>query len=335
MGYGSWRAGAGRRQRRARQWTVGVGVGTLVLVGAACAGGSGASAPSTTPTSRVATARLQSAAVDTGAADSVGVSVSATGVTDGTSSTLVTGSGAFDLTRDVGQMTLSSPALTTALGTSSGGSVSVLSDGTDLYANVPALADLRSGKTWIEAPISAADPGAGSLASGALGDPTQILALLAQYGGPVTTVGPATVGGTATTEYRADISLGRVAAAAGTAAHRSAAHRFGTADRQGLEKLGITTVPVTVWVGTDGRLRQAQVTVDLTHAQLPAAGSTAAGAAALPVITETFGFTGYGQPVTVTPPPASQVVSLSQVLSSLKGILPAGGLPGVTGSATS
>jgi hypothetical protein len=320
---------------RAPGWAAAVGLGALAVVATACSGGSSATGTTSAPPAVPAvTAKLQAAVVQTDAADSVAVTLSATGVTNGTTSTLATGSGAFDLTKDVGQMTLSSPALASALAQPSGGTVTVLSDGTDLYLNVPALATLTGGKTWLEVPVTEAASGtganAGALSGGALGDPTQILSLLSQYGGAVTTVGPATVGGTPTTEYQANISLAQVAdkAAAGSR------HPFTSRDRQGLQKLGITSVPVTVWIGTDGKLRQVQVTVDLTHATLPGAGSSSTSTtAALPVVTETIGFTDYGTPVTVTPPPASQVTDLSQALQSLKSLFP--GVGSGKGSATS
>ena len=342
----------GGARGKAPAWSAAIGIGALALVATACSGGTTASGG--TPTTAAAavpavTAKLQTAVVQTNAANSVAVSLTATGVTNGTTSTLATGSGAFDLTKDVGQMSLSSPALSSALGQSTGGSITVLSDGTDVYVNVPQLASLTGGKTWLELPITAAaatgsGAGAGALSGGALGDPTKILSLLAQYGGTVTTVGPATVGGTPTTEYQANINLSQVAAKAPA----STRHPFTGTDRQGLQKLGITSVPVSVWVGSDGKLRQVQVTVDLSHATLPSLGA-ASGAStssttpsALPVVTETIGFTDYGVPVMVTPPPASQVTDLSQTLQSLKSLLPglasgagskgSGATPGSTGS---
>jgi hypothetical protein len=339
MAGGSRESGRGARTVKAPGWSAAIGIGALALAATGCSGGASATGGTATtkPVPAVA-ARLQNAVVQTDAANSVAVSLTATGVTHGTTSTLVTGSGSFDLTRDVGQMSLSSPALASALGQSTGGSITVLSDGTNLYLNIPQLASLTSGKTWLEVPIAAAvastGANAGALSSGALGDPTNILGLLSQYGGAVTTVGPAAVGGTPTTEYQANITLSQVAARAPAGGR----HPFTGTDRQGLQKLGITTIPVTVWVGSDGRLRQAQVTVDLSHAQLPnlgtGSGSTTSSTTppTLPVVTETIGFTDYGLPVTVTPPSASQVTNLSQALKSLRSMLP-GGSPAATGSA--
>ncbi len=334
----------GVRTSKLPAWSAAVGIGALALVATACSGGTSA----TTPMSPVSAgaARLQTAAVLTDAANSVAVSLTATAVTGGTTSTLVTGSGAFDLTRDAGRLSISSPALSTALGQATAGSVTVLSDGTDLYLQAPQLASLAGGKTWLKVPIappaagSGTGSGAGALSGGALGDPSKILGLLAQYGGKVTTVGPATVGGMPTTEYRADISLSQVAAKAPAAVR----HPFSGTDRQGLQRLGITSIPVSVWIGSDGRLRQVQVTVDLTHASLPdlglGAGSAGSSTAppALPVVTETIGLTDYGVPVTVTPPPASQVADLSQALHSLQSLFPGlvsrAGTPGTAGAAS-
>jgi len=321
------------RASRLPVWAVAMGIGTLAVVASACSGpmsASGGAFATSTPAVPVVTARLQSAAVQTAAASSVAVSMTATAVTGGTTSTLVTGSGAFDLTTDAGRLSLSSPALSTALGQATSGSVTALSDGTDLFVQVPQLASLTGGKTWLELPITTAAAGsgtgggAGALSGGALGDPSKILGLLAQYGGTVTTVGPATIGGTPTTEYRADISLSQVAAAAPAGVRRP----FTGTDRRGLQRLGITSVPVSVWIGSDGRLRQVQVTVDLTHATLPALGlgpgstSSSTTPPARPVVTETIGLTDYGVPVSVTPPPASQVTDLGQAVQSLQSLLP-------------
>ena len=315
---------AGADNGRRAGWSAAIGIGALALVAAACSGGAsatGSSAPSA-PVSPVA-AKLQSAIVQTDAANTVAVTFDASGVTNGTTSTLATGSGAFDLTHDVGQVSVTSPALASALGQSTAGTITALSDGTDIYLEIPQLSALTSGKTWLEVPVAsaAASTAAGS-SSSILGDPTQLLSLLAQYGGAVTTVGPATVGSTPTTEYQANISLSKVAAKAPVGSR----HPFTGGDRQGLQKLGITSIPVSVWIGADGKLRQVQATVDLSHAKLPKLGfggsSSSSTSAALPVVTETIGFTGYGSPVTVTPPPASQVTDLSQALQTLKGLFP-------------
>ena len=115
---------------------------------AALSGGSGASAHAAATAS--AEGSLASAASNSASATSVAFTLSATEISPSMSSTPVTGSGVYDLAQGVGQVTVSGPSLSPLTGAGSQGSLDIVSDGTDLYVNVPALSSLTGGKSWVE-----------------------------------------------------------------------------------------------------------------------------------------------------------------------------------------
>jgi hypothetical protein len=270
---------------------------------------------------------LAASASDSASASSVAFTVSATATTPSTTSTIVTGSGAFDLAKDVGQITASVPSLsglTGAAGTQ--GSLDVVSDGTNLFLNVPALSSLTGGKSWVETSAtglaSLAGSTAGSLPLSTLTDPSQVMDLIGALGSPVTKVGPVQLHGESTTEYRTTVSIADIASKEAQGGNSSTS----SGDvAKALQQLGIPTVPVTAWVGSDGLLRQLSVSVDLSHVSLSgvlgnlasgSSGSVAAGSS----LNLTVGLSHYGQPVSVSVPPASAVTNLNSVGSSLKGM---------------
>ena len=115
----------------------------------------------------------------------------------------------------------------------------------------------------------------------------------------VTTVGPATVRGVATTEYSATIDLTKAAQG------RSAAVQALLQKLQA--KTGMTTLPVSVWIDAQGQIRREVLDESLTT------NGVATGA------TVTIEYFDFGAPVDVTPPPASQTVDISSMLGSALG----------------
>lgn len=206
------------------------------------------------------------------------VSVSSAGKT-----TVVTGAGAFDWARRLGQMTVQPAGQPTSL-------TEVL-DGADLYIQVPGPAAAQLGKPWLKIDVS------GMANSGAYNDPAQTLAVLESSSGGLANLGPQVIGGIPTTHYRAQVDPSRAAANAPPAAKRLLAQ---------LPALtGGSTFPVEVWVDGQGRPRQISYTITL---QRPPAGSPPAAAQAFPETTVmTMGLSGYGTPVNVTVPPPDQV----------------------------
>jgi len=122
-----------------------------------------------------------------------------------------------------------------------------------------------------------------------ISSPAQAFDLLKSVSDNVQLVGQETIGGVQTTHYRATVDLNTAAATLGS--HETV-------------PAGQSTVPVDAWV--DGQGLIAQVTIDYTGAAL-GMGSTGASEVSL-----TIDCSGYGQPVSITVPPAGDVKDFSQ-----------------------
>jgi hypothetical protein len=134
------------------------------------------------------------------------------------------------------------------------------------------------------------------------GNPTQVLVILEQEGAQVKRIGPATLNGLATTEYRAVVNLDR----ANAIHHAQGGPTVSTQTLQQFKKLvGGSTLPVKVWVDQQGRVRQMVMNWPLSRKALAALGLSGAP----PNLSESFtmGLANFGVAVVVTPPPPSQV----------------------------
>ncbi len=320
--------GPGGAHRRTMVAVVVAALVAALAVGAAVgAAASGGGTGSGTPASGSSRGALAGAAARSAAAPTVAFTLQATQASAARTTTLVAGSGAVDLAKGVGRMTATVPALSGVVG-SGGDSVSVVTDGHAVYVGVPALAEMTGGRSWLKATLptdaAAGDQGIATLAI--LSDPTRLMGLLGSLGGPVTNLGPVVLDGTPTTEYRTTVTL---AALASRARHGSSSRisSLGAATAGILGRLGNTSVPVTAWVGSDGHLRQLSVSLLLSHATLAglvgdAVSGSLGGSPATRSTTSTtltVGFSGYGEPVDASPPPASDVTDLGSVLSSVQG----------------
>ena len=231
----------------------------------------------------------------------------------GSVSTTGTITGVIDFATGDSQLslTLSGPAASVL-----GGGMVFRTVGGVMYLQVPAA--LRgmlggpAGAQWMSMPL----PNFGSKDTGGLGaaaggaDPAQMLAGLAAVSNGVTTVGPQTIRGVATTHYHAVIDPQKVAANV----------KLSPALRKALQKLEqrlggqSPTIPTDVWVDAAGRVRRLAEQV-----QLGGAGA----------VTTTIDFYDFGVPVNVQAPPADQVVPFPSI-GDLGGL---GGASGASGSA--
>jgi hypothetical protein len=183
-----------------------------------------------------------------------------------------------------------------------------------LYMRFPALTgELPAGKTWIKLDLGAVAKSAGinlsQLSSSGGIDPTQYLSYLRASGTQLTTVGPETINGVATTHYRTTIELSRVVDALPAADRASA--EAGIAQ---LEKTsGIHAIPIDVWVDAQHRVRREQFTLSVNS-------PTAQGVQ----ISVRVDYLSFGPTPPIVPPPASSVFDLT-------GLLGAGGLGGQSG----
>jgi hypothetical protein len=214
-------------------------------------------------------------------------------------STTLTGSGAFDWAQRLGSLNIS--------GTIAGQNLSLseVLDGDDVYVKLPAAAaGAFGGKPWIKIDVS-------QLTSGSTGaNPAQILSILTADSSSVTRVGSQTIGGVATTEYRATVDPTKAAKDASPTVQKILAS---------LPSLtGSATFPVDVWIDAKGLPRRITYAATL---KTPPAGASSASAAFPETTTLTMDLGGYGVPVSVSPPPSSEVTTES--------------LPGLLGGSTS
>ena len=175
----------------------------LGLLGGSSGGADAASHPA------VAKGALSTPAADSASARSAAFTVSVTDKTPGSVATLLSGSGAVDLSREVGQMTVSVPSLAGLTG-GADDSVTVVSNRSTVYVHVPSLTALTGGKSWFELPGGSAATGGRRVASRslhALSDPSALLAALRSLTGPVTDVGARRIDGQTTTEYRTTVTV--------------------------------------------------------------------------------------------------------------------------------
>jgi hypothetical protein len=125
-------------------------------------------------------------------------------------------------------------------------------------------------------------------------DPATLLELLDSHASSISTIGTEEIGGVETTHYRAHIPLSRIGPSGASPA------QF----RQARQMLGVSSVSVDFWVDSSGLLRQLKYEMTIRQApkQVPQL------APVLPMtMSMTVDLSHYGVPVTVTPPPASEV----------------------------
>ncbi len=313
----------------ARRIAVATIVASLVAamaLGAAAFGG--AFGGGTGPTPGSGRSSLGAAAATSAAATSVAFTLSATRATASDDTTLVTGSGAVDLTHHTGRLTASVPGLAGYVG-SGDDTVNIVTDGSSVYLGSPAISSLTGGTRWVKAdlPQDASSPDLSSLA--VLSNPSQLIGLLSSVGGQVTTVGAVDLRGTQTTEYRTTVTLSELASRAGIGTGST----LGAQVAKVLQQLGSTSVPITAWVGSDGYLRQISASIDLSRATLGSVASDLIGGAldgtlptgnsgqATTATTVTVGFDDYNTPVNVVVPPASQTTDVSSIVTSVRGMV--------------
>jgi len=205
----------------------------------------------------------------------------------------ITGTGAFDYPDRTGTMTMTIPV---------GGvqhTEQAIYDGTTVYVNVGDLSSgLASGKQWISEDFSKLQSVAGGLDGGAgsFGDPAAMLQRLQSIGGTVSSLGPTTYDGTQVTEYAgtlpASVLEGEIGQLSGSLQK----------DMSGVKFPNIT---MDVYITHDNLLKAIHMPMSLS-----VSGQTVS-------MDMTMSFSNYGTPVSVTPPPASEVEPLGQFPGNL------------------
>jgi hypothetical protein len=228
-----------------------------------------------------------------------------------------TGTGAYDVATKSGSFAFDfggSSAITSELGSAP---LKMVLAGSTIYMHLPAAlaGHLPGGKPWIEINLAAAGSALGlgaAFSNPAQTNPGEFLNYLRSTSGSVTTVGSATIGGVATTEYKAVEDLSKYPTIL-PAAQRAAAEK-GIAS---LEKMtGLTSIPITVWVDGQHLVRQFQLSLS---EKTPSTGSTPLD------IDITADFPEYGPQTGTAPPPSSEVYDISSAVAGLIGSAASGG----------
>ncbi|HEY3751759.1 MAG TPA: hypothetical protein VGL80_21470 [Pseudonocardiaceae bacterium] len=166
----------------------------------------------------------------------------------------------------------------------------VVVDGT-FYMKLPAgLASLMGGsddKPWAKVDLGSTDAITQSLGSTAdfanQVDPTQMINQI-KSAGTITKVTHETLNGQQTTHYAITVDVAKLAGA----------------EKQSMAGLGVTTLPFDIWVNSDNL--PVRIITKVGYAD-PVSGSSQQ-------VAVTVNYTNWGQPVTVTAPPADQVGTL-------------------------
>ncbi len=241
---------------------------------------------------------VAAAATKTEQAGGYKVAMTVTANTAGQSFT-IDAAGTFD--QDQGELTMDLSGLPGSAGLLPGsGQIKVLylKENGDpvMYMDFPFLASrLPGGKAWIRLDLEKAGKSLGvdfnQLLNQSSQNPGQVLDML-KASGDVQAVGPDTVDGVATTEYKGTIDLTKAVKLGGVT----------QAELQQLIDRGVpTTLPVEVWIGDDGLVRKLDLSEDLT---------VGGQSASMDTILE---ISDFGTAVAVSAPPADQVLDLTDL----------------------
>jgi hypothetical protein len=197
-----------------------------------------------------------------------------------------TGSGAVDFTTDAGQMNLNYAGASQM----SGEQLSELFVGRSFYLSMPGISTIAPGKSWVSETLA----GASSMTPGS-SNPASILQLLAHEGASVRAAGSTTIGGAAVRAYDVEISPAIIS-------RRLASAGLPSSVLQDVKTMfGSSGVHLELYV-SDATNQIRRITTSLA---MSVGGVSITGA-----VNEDL--TNYGVPVSITAPPASQVISLRQ-----------------------
>lgn len=176
--------------------------------------------------------------------------------------------------------------------------IDMILSGGRLYTKLPAAATGQLsliGKRWIAFDLSKAGPSLSSLGGNPMSsDPSQMLQYMRAVSDSVVAEGNASVDGFKTTHYRATLDLSKVLSAL-PSQDRTAVQRALSA----MQRLGVSTIPVDVWVDATRLVRRVRMALDI-HG--PSGQNLSE--------TMTEDLFDYGPQPKPTPPPSDQVASV-------------------------
>ena len=204
-----------------------------------------------------------------------------------------TGEGAMDTRGPVMTMTMDMASLLPPEARQAGSKVSMILKDKVMYMQYPGLAAETGGKHWIRLDLAAlgGDNPMLALASQLLeADPSKSIGFF-EGAQDVTTVGSETVRGVPTTHYKMTIDMQKALA--------SVSENFPGSVSTAMSQLGMSTLPAETWLDADGLPRRFSYDMKLP---VPGAPQT---------VHFSMDFFDYGKPVSVSIPPASDVIDSS------------------------
>ena len=120
-------------------------------------------------------------------------------------------------------------------------------------------------------------------------------------------VGADTVDGSDATHYRATVDLVKLLPLLADMAPDKPTDAEMQNAKDQLEKLGLQTLPIELWVDGDGFLKQMQLALDLSKMDPDHPGTS---------FSLTLTFSDIGEHISIDVPPASQVTDISDLLGS-------------------
>lgn len=172
-----------------------------------------------------------------------------------------------------------------------GTQIEMRNDGTNIYIRVPAGSSPSVSKPWISLPVGTMTTGPTSL--GGADSTTAYLDALRGVSGAIETVGSEKVNGVDTTHYHTVVRLADAIAKTPEAMRAQA-----EAGLKQLDQMGLTEMPVDVWMSDDGLPIRQVMTFD---------APTGVGALAGMKMRLQVDLSDFGTPVEVEIPPADQV----------------------------
>ncbi len=167
--------------------------------------------------------------------------------------------------------------------------IKVIAVDTKIWMNYPLMSSISGtstkGKPWVLIDAAAMGVDAGDVVGSQGADPTQGLDMLVGLGATAIEAGKEKVRGVETTKYTATVELDALLKNTPAVDQAQARAMFGTKK----------SIPVSVWVDSEQRARRFELTLDLDNQGQKVA------------VKSTYEFFAFGEAVTITPPPASQV----------------------------
>ena len=205
----------------------------------------------------------------------------------------IDGEGAMDFDRHLAVMTMDIPDF----GTGVSGEAEIRIVGSVMYMRMPLpeeAANELGGKSWFSIDLREAGKAAGIDVSQQMwSDPRQTLAMLEGVSGEITVVGEEEVRGVDTTHYHADVDLRKAIESAGDVIDPEVFSQF-------TEQLGMTSIPVDVWVDGENQVRRMEMTMTMPNTDTRILARTE--------------LHDFGTDVDVSPPPADDVMDMTDLM---------------------